>query len=103
MATMNAVENEGYELEDNEKVEVKERTEISIPTYPVATKEEEAKQVEAAQKNNTDCDDRKGWGNKVEFILAVVGFAVGLGNVWRFPYLVQKHGGGKTFELLSLF
>lgn len=37
---------------------------------------------------------RKGWGNKMEYILATIGFAVGLGNVWRFPYLCQKNGGG---------
>lgn len=40
---------------------------------------------------------RGGWGNKIEFILAIIGFAVGLGNVWRFPYLAQKNGGGMIF------
>lgn len=38
---------------------------------------------------------RDSWGNKAEYILASIGFAVGLGNLWRFPYLCQKNGGGK--------
>lgn len=38
--------------------------------------------------------DKAQWGNPIEFILSVIGTAVGLGNVWRFPYLVFKHNGG---------
>uniref|UniRef100_A0A8C8IQ12 Transporter n=1 Tax=Oncorhynchus tshawytscha TaxID=74940 RepID=A0A8C8IQ12_ONCTS len=38
--------------------------------------------------------ERGQWSNKLEFILSVMGSIIGLGNMWRFPYLCYKNGGG---------
>lgn len=38
--------------------------------------------------------ERGNWSNKREYMLSMIGYAVGLGNVWRFPYLAYKNGGG---------
>ena len=50
--------------------------------------------VETAGEHEKDNEERGSWGRHIEFVLATIGFAVGLGNVWRFPYLAQKNGGG---------
>ena len=41
------------------------------------------------------------WSSRLAFILAASGSAVGLGNIWRFPYLASDNGGG-AFVLIYL-
>lgn len=59
--------------------------------------------VDVSKEKHTDAkgpnikDERPGWNSRIQYILAQIGFSVGLGNVWRFPYLCQKNGGGKFY------
>lgn len=46
------------------------------------------------ENKQVQVEERGHWGKKTEFFLAVAGAVVGLGNVWRFPYLCYKNGGG---------
>ena len=48
---------------------------------------EKSKTVKTFQK-------RESFSGRVGYVLAMAGSAVGLGNIWRFPYLAAKYGGG---------
>lgn len=63
--------------------------------------------IEKGGLDSEEEEERPAWSSKLQYILAQIGFSVGLGNVWRFPYQCQKNGGGEfpsamLFEVLLL-
>lgn len=42
--------------------------------------------------------EKNQWSSNMSFILAIIGSAVGLGNIWRYPYVLYSNGGGAFYR-----
>ncbi|XP_073534508.1 sodium-dependent neutral amino acid transporter B(0)AT1 isoform X1 [Phyllobates terribilis] len=77
---------------------------LVLPNPGLENRIQTYEQLEFLEKE--EAGDRPQWDNKAQYMLTCIGFCVGLGNVWRFPYLCQSHGGGAfmiPFLILLVF
>lgn len=73
----------------------------SEPLNPV-TSSRTATSLAKKEAGTEGHEKREQWTRKLDFILSCVGYAVGLGNLWRFPYLCYINGGGEISAVCAI-
>lgn len=76
----------------------------SFLQFTASTEFTKPDKISVGYESPQDTTERGGWTNKLDFLFSCISLSVGLGNVWRFPYLCYKNGGGKrTIKFYLLY
>lgn len=72
-----------------------------IMTFYYSARNHLIESSDIVKKGSKPIAARETWGKKLDFLLSVAGGFIGLGNIWRFPYLCYRNGGGDVILNLA--